>query len=623
MYVCGITPYDATHIGHAATYVAFDLLNRAWRNAGHEVALRPERHRRRRPAARAGRQGRRRLGRAGRARDRAVPAGHDGAAGAAADALRRRGRVDPAGRRPDRAAPGGRRGLPGRGRPLLLGHRRPGVRRGVRAGPASEMLEIFPERGGDPDRAGQEGPARLRRLARRAAGRAGLGQPVRSRPPRLAHRVLGDRPATSSARRSTCRAAAATWSSRTTRCAPARPRSRPGSAVRAGLRARRDGRPTTARRCRSPAATWSSSRALRNSDVDPMAIRLALLRHHYRSDWEWDDAELWDAVDTLAAVAARASRCAPAPRPAPVVDEVLAALADDLDAPRACAAVDAWVDATLGAPATWPTPATPMRPMHDPTRCSTPRSGSRSELVEPSPAHSATVGTIAGLSGLQVAGWRRRPAPAQSLVVAALEVPLELAGDRLAGGLGELGGVAGLLERPDVLGDVLVLLGELVDAALPGAGVLGQVAERDAAPRAGPRAGRAGRAWPWGRAAARRSAAPRPSRTRPGCRAGRRRPGRRRRCRSGPSYVDCSSLSRSTSSGSVAVPVTGIGRVCGVSASSAPRVTTSWPPRSSAGGEQLGAELPPAHVRLDAADQDDVAVAGRAGWRSRSGCSAR
>ena len=49
----------------------------------------------------------------------------------------------------------------------------------------------------------------------------------------------------------------------------------------------------------------------------------------------------------------------------------------------------------------------------------------------------------------------------------------------------------------------------------------------------------------------------------------------------GPSYVDCSSLSRSTSSGSVAVPETGIGRVCGVSASSAPRVTTSRPPRSS------------------------------------------
>ena len=28
MYVCGITPYDATHLGHAATYIAFDLINR-------------------------------------------------------------------------------------------------------------------------------------------------------------------------------------------------------------------------------------------------------------------------------------------------------------------------------------------------------------------------------------------------------------------------------------------------------------------------------------------------------------------------------------------------------------------------------------------------------------------
>lgn len=28
IYVCGITPYDATHLGHAATYIAFDLVNR-------------------------------------------------------------------------------------------------------------------------------------------------------------------------------------------------------------------------------------------------------------------------------------------------------------------------------------------------------------------------------------------------------------------------------------------------------------------------------------------------------------------------------------------------------------------------------------------------------------------
>ncbi len=38
MYVCGITPYDATHMGHASSYVAFDLLNRAWRDAGIQVS---------------------------------------------------------------------------------------------------------------------------------------------------------------------------------------------------------------------------------------------------------------------------------------------------------------------------------------------------------------------------------------------------------------------------------------------------------------------------------------------------------------------------------------------------------------------------------------------------------
>ena len=37
MYVCGITPYDATHLGHAATYLTFDLLQRAWLDQGHDV----------------------------------------------------------------------------------------------------------------------------------------------------------------------------------------------------------------------------------------------------------------------------------------------------------------------------------------------------------------------------------------------------------------------------------------------------------------------------------------------------------------------------------------------------------------------------------------------------------
>jgi L-cysteine:1D-myo-inositol 2-amino-2-deoxy-alpha-D-glucopyranoside ligase len=37
MYVCGITPYDATHLGHAATYLTFDLIQRLWLDLGHEV----------------------------------------------------------------------------------------------------------------------------------------------------------------------------------------------------------------------------------------------------------------------------------------------------------------------------------------------------------------------------------------------------------------------------------------------------------------------------------------------------------------------------------------------------------------------------------------------------------
>ncbi len=39
MYVCGITPYDSTHLGHAATYLAYDLLVRRLEELGHEVRM--------------------------------------------------------------------------------------------------------------------------------------------------------------------------------------------------------------------------------------------------------------------------------------------------------------------------------------------------------------------------------------------------------------------------------------------------------------------------------------------------------------------------------------------------------------------------------------------------------
>ena len=87
MYVCGITPYDATHVGHAATYVAFDLLIRAWLDAGHQVRYVQNVTDVDDPLLERANATGERLAGAGRPRDRAVPADMDGAARAAARAL--------------------------------------------------------------------------------------------------------------------------------------------------------------------------------------------------------------------------------------------------------------------------------------------------------------------------------------------------------------------------------------------------------------------------------------------------------------------------------------------------------------------------------------------------------
>lgn len=83
--------------------------------------------------------------------------------------------------------------------------------------------------------------------------------------------------------------------------------------------------------------------ALRRAGVDPAAIRLALLAHHYRADWEWTDSALEEAVARLAHWRAAVSR--PDGPPADdLVEEIRAALSNDLDAPTALAAVDRWAD---------------------------------------------------------------------------------------------------------------------------------------------------------------------------------------------------------------------------------------------------------------------------------------
>ena len=85
--------------------------------------------------------------------------------------------------------------------------------------------------------------------------------------------------------------------------------------------------------------------------VDPMAIRMALLAHHYTSDWEWTDEVLteaesrldrWRAAVDRPAEAAGLVEAADGAAGTEVLAEIRAAVQDDLDAPRALAAVDRW-----------------------------------------------------------------------------------------------------------------------------------------------------------------------------------------------------------------------------------------------------------------------------------------
>jgi L-cysteine:1D-myo-inositol 2-amino-2-deoxy-alpha-D-glucopyranoside ligase len=128
---------------------------------------------------------------------------------------------------------------------------------------------------------------------------------------------------------------------------------------------------------------------LRADGVDPMAIRMVLLAHHYRSDWEWTEAGLGDAQARLdrwrsalsraralgyepgppeassspgistststspdpAEVTLEAEFGAPGARPATAAEGVLAGvrarLRDDLDAPGALIVVDRWADTLI------------------------------------------------------------------------------------------------------------------------------------------------------------------------------------------------------------------------------------------------------------------------------------
>ena len=345
LYVCGITPYDATHLGHAATYVAFDLLNRAWRNAGHEVHYvqnvtdvdDPLLERATKVGADWVELAEREteLFRQDMTALRVLPPDHYvGAVESIPLVVALVQRLEAAG---------------------AVYRVEEDLYFSVTADPAfgevsrwdrETMLRIFPERGGDPDRVGKKDPLDCVAWRGERPGEPAWDSPVgRGRPgwhaecTAIAMEYLG--PAFD-----VQGGGSDLVFPHHEMCAGGAQVADPGSAfaqvyAHAGM-VGYDGEKMSKSR-----GNLVFVSALRNSDVDPMAIRLALLRHHYREDWEWTDAQLWQAVDDLVRWRKALSLGAGAPA-APVAAAVLDALADDLDAPAALRAVDGWVADTLG-----------------------------------------------------------------------------------------------------------------------------------------------------------------------------------------------------------------------------------------------------------------------------------
>ena len=345
LYVCGITPYDATHLGHAATYVGFDLLNRAWRNAGHDVTYVQnvtdvddpllERAEKVKVDWVELAERETELFRQDMTALRVLPpAYYIGAVEAIPIIIDLIQRLDDLG---------------------VLYRVEDDLYYSVTADPAfgevsgwdrEEMLRIFPERGGDPEREGKKDPLDCVVWLGKRPGEPSWESPYGPGRPgwhiectAIAMKYLG---AAFDVQGGGSDLVFPHHEMGAGHAQVATPDARFAQAyAHAGMVAY-DGEKMSKSR-----GNLVFVSALRNSDVDPMAIRLALLRHHYRSDWEWTDDQLWTAVDTLDRWRRALSLGAGAPA-GPVVEEVLAALADDLDAPRATAAVDRWAAATLG-----------------------------------------------------------------------------------------------------------------------------------------------------------------------------------------------------------------------------------------------------------------------------------
>jgi L-cysteine:1D-myo-inositol 2-amino-2-deoxy-alpha-D-glucopyranoside ligase len=371
LYACGITPYDATHVGHAATYIAWDLLVRAWRDGGHQVIYVQNVTDVDDPLL-----------------ERAARDGEDWRELADREIALYRGDMTALRVLPPTFYVGAVEALPviERFSGLLADQgvlyeldgdlyqaRSADPRFGTvsRLSPA-EMTELFAERGGDPERLGKKDP--LDPLVWLAARPGEPSWPSGFGPGRpgwhvecaaIATEYLGiafDIQAGGSDlafphhEMSALHARAALLGAGDTE-GPAFAR----VYVHAGM-VRLGGEKMS----KSLGNLVFVSRLLHDG-ADPMAVRLAILAHHYRQDWDWTEEGLaaaqarldrWRAAVAAASAPAEPGLAAPASgtavRPAPsagdVLSEIRARLADDLDAPGALAAVDTWADAVLAGP---------------------------------------------------------------------------------------------------------------------------------------------------------------------------------------------------------------------------------------------------------------------------------
>ncbi|WP_262286144.1 cysteine--1-D-myo-inosityl 2-amino-2-deoxy-alpha-D-glucopyranoside ligase [Micromonospora sp. MA102] len=348
MYVCGITPYDATHLGHAATMITFDLVQRMWRDAGLTVRYVQNVTDIDDPLL-----------------ERAERDGEDWKVLAMRETALFREDMEALRIIPPAHYVGAVESIPDIAEKVLVLLKDGAAYRlddgtgdvyfDVAAAPAfgyesnlsrEQMLEIFPERGGDPDRAGKRDPLDplLWRGAREGepswpGGELGAGRPGwHIECAVIALNLLGDRIAVQGGGNDLlfphheCSAAHA---ERLTGQAPFA-----DHYVHAGMIGL-DGEKMS----KSKGNLVFVSR-LRADHVDPMAVRLALLTGHYRSDRSWTDELLAEAQERLA----RWRRAAAAPA-GPSGEELLAGvrarLADDLDSPGALAVADEWADRAL------------------------------------------------------------------------------------------------------------------------------------------------------------------------------------------------------------------------------------------------------------------------------------